>query len=314
VACFLALYGSRLDDKAEKKRLKAKIDEFTLENNRLIQQFIEQLKHVDNPLTFSLTGVEISEKLFGACLVSDIQEFVGIADTTPPETLLIRLREYFKVLGDIISTHGGKIANIAGDGMVAIWIDPAITKQQQSACLATVAMKQAVDQFNSASDNEALITRFGLHEGEFAIGRVTSDRLEDNLFGDAINTASRIEGVNKVLGTRILASASIAANVSALMVRPVGSFLLKGKHHPIDIVEIAGTQAESNKTNRAMYKLFNRGLKAFRKGQWQQALAIFKKMQVRYGYDGPAQYYAEQFANQEKPPSDWPGYIKLESK
>ena len=313
VACFLSLYWSRMDQLEETRKLKARIEHLTVENNRLIQQFIEQLNHT-NPLTLSLSGEEISEKQFGTCLVSDIEEYVGIAERTPPDILINRLREYFKLLGERISVHGGKIVNIAGDGMVAIWIDPVLTNQQQSACLASVAMKQAVDRFNSFTDKDQLITRFGLHEGEFAIGRVNSHRLEDNLFGDAINTASRIEGANKFLGTRILASAAIANKVSDLILRPVGTFLLKGKHQPLELVEIVGSESDTNDTNLAIYKDFTKGLTAFRKGQWQQALALFNRLQAQYGYDGPANYYLEKFANQEKPPADWQGYITLESK
>lgn len=313
VACFLSLYWSRLDQLGETKQLKARIEQLTVENNRLIQQFIDQLNHT-NPLTLSLSGEEISEKQFGTCLVTDIEEYVGIAERTPPDILINRLREYFKLLGERISVHGGKIVNIAGDGMVAIWIDPVLTSQQQSACLASVAMKQAIDRFNSFPNTDQLITRFGLHEGEFAIGRVNSHRLEDNLFGDAINTASRIEGANKFLDTRILASAAIANKVSELILRPVGTFLLKGKHQPLDLVEIVGIESGSSDSNLAIYRDFNKGLTVFRKGHWKQALAIFKRLQAQYGYDGPANYYIEKFANQEKPPADWQGYITLESK
>ena len=313
IACFLSLYGSRLDQLAETKKLKAIIEEVTAENNRLINQFIGQLNPA-NPLNLSLSGEALSEKVSGVCLVSDIEHFTELAEKMPPELLLWQLRDYFKALGAIVSSHGGKIANIAGDGMVAIWVDPTVAGQHRSACLATLQMGQAVDRFNALSENGHLLTRFGLHVGEFAVGKVAGDKLDENPIGDAVNTASRIEGVNKLLGTRILASASILVKDSTLMVRPVGAFLLVGKIQPIELIEIIGIQSECNKTSQAVCKHFARGLKAFRKGRWQPALAILKELQDNVGYDGPTHYYLEKFAHHQKPPPDWQGYIKLETK
>jgi adenylate cyclase len=313
ISCFLSLYGSRLDQLAEAKVLKAKIAQVTAENNRLINQFIEQLNPV-NPLNLSLSGEALSEKVAGVCLVSDIEHFTELAEKMPADVLLGRLRGYFKILGAIISSHGGKIANIAGDGMVAIWVDPTVAGQQRSACLATIQMSQAVDQFNTFTENQQLLTRFGLHEGDFAVGKIAGDRLDNNPIGDAINTASRIEGVNKLLGTRILASSAILAKESSLMFRPVGAFLLVGKNQPIELIEIMGIQSECNKTSQAVCKHFTKGLKAFRKGRWQQAQSILKKVQDNVGYDGPTQYYLEKISHEEKPPPDWQGYIKLETK
>lgn len=310
---FLSLYWSRLDQLKEAKRLKAKIEQITTENNRLINQFVDNLQHA-NALTLSMSGEGLSEKSFGVCLVSDIEGFTQLAEKMPPNILFDRLRDYFKVLGAVVSAHGGKIANITGDGMVAIWVDPTGSSHQHSACLATIQMSQAVDRLNSTSERNHLLTRFGLHEGEFALGKRTGDKLDDNPIGDAINTASRLEGANKLLGTRILASSSITVKVSNLLVRPVGAFLLLGKNQPIELIEIVGIRSEVNSANLVLYKHFARGLKAFRKGRWQAAQAIFNKIIDTYGYDGPTNYYLDKLGNQEKPPPEWNGYTKLESK
>ncbi|MEQ1485106.1 adenylate/guanylate cyclase domain-containing protein [Methyloglobulus sp.] len=313
LAWFLSLYWSRLDQLKEAKRLKAKIEQITAENNRLINQFVDSLQQA-NTLTLSMSGEGLSEKSFGVCLVSDIEGFTQLAEKMPPNILFDRLRDYFKVLGTVVSTHGGKIANITGDGMVAIWVDPTDSNHQHSACLATIQMSQAVDRLNSSAEKDYFLTRFGLHEGEFALGKRTGDKLDDNPIGDAINTASRLEGANKLLGTRILASSSITTKVSNVLVRPVGAFLLVGKNQPIELIEIVGIRSEADNANLALSKHFARGLKAFRKGRWQHAQAIFNKLIDTYGYDGPTNYYLNKLGNQEKPPPEWNGYTKLESK
>jgi adenylate cyclase len=313
LAVLLSLYWSRLDQLAEAKKLKAVIEQVTTENTRLINHFIEQLNHA-NPFTLSLSGEGLSEKVSGVCLVSDIEGFTELAEETPPDILLDKLRDYFKALGTVISSQGGKIANIAGDGMVAIWIDQHLAHQKHSICLATVEMKKVVDQLNASSENIPFLTRFGLHEGEFALGKKVGDKLDDNAIGNAINTAARLENANKLLGTRILASSSITANISNVMVRPVGTFQLMGKNQSIELVEIVGIRSELSKTKIAFYKHFAKGLKAFDNGEWQDSLTIFQQIANRYGYDGPTSYYLKLLEAQDKPPPDWKGFIKLETK
>lgn len=313
LSVLLSLYWSRLDQLTEAKNLKAIIEHVTAENNRLINQFIDKLHHA-NPLTLSVQGDVLSETIFGVCLVTDIEGFTELAEETSPGILFNRLRDYFKVLGAVVSAHGGKIANITGDGMVAIWAGPALGNQQLSACLAVVKLKLAVDWFNQSFENNNFPTRFGLHQGEFALGRQSGDKLDDNPIGDAVNIASRLEGANKVFGTRILASSTITANLSNIMTRPVGSFLLAGKNQPIEIIEIVGILPDVGKAKLNLCKQFAKGLNAFRSGRWRHALAIFNGLQEIYGYDGPTSYYLEKLANQENPPPNWCGYIKLETK
>jgi adenylate cyclase len=310
LASFISLYWSRLDQLQVEKRLKATIAQITEENNRLINQFIDQLETTKS-LKLTLQGKGFPETVNGICLATDIEGFTDLAERIQPNELFAILRKYFRILGTVVSSYGGKIANIAGDGMIAIWVEQYGIQQNNEACLATLQMRKEIDRFNAVPIENALLTRFGLHEGEFYLGNLARDLHEDNPIGDAINTASRIQGVNKVLGTKILASSAIVTNLSAILSRPVGSFLLSGKHEPIDLIEVIGTQAELDESRLKLYKDFDKGLTAFRLGHWKQALAHFKKLQDKHGADGPTKYYVEKFADQEYPPPDWEGYITL---
>jgi adenylate cyclase len=214
-----------------------------------------------------------------------------------------------------VSSHGGKIVNIAGDGMIAIWIDLPVSSQHHAACLATLQGKKAIDRYNASSNRDKLPTRFGLYEGDFALGRLLEDTEVENPIGDPINIASRIEGVNKKLGTKILASRPIVANIATLMYRPVGSFLLIGVEKPTELMEIVGIQSEVGKSTRTLHKHFTKGLKAFQQAHWDVAQDIFNTLLNTHGDDGPSRYYFEMAKTfQENPPPDWKGYIKLESK
>jgi adenylate cyclase len=313
LAWITSLYWTHLDHLKEEARLKAIIKQITAENDRLINQFIDPAQ---NPKILSLTlPLEGFTEKAGVCLATDVEGYTELAQKTSPKILFDVLREYYTVLGKIVSSHGGKIVNIAGDGMIAIWVDSRIPNQQLAACLATLQSEKAVERHNNLSDNIKLPTRFGLHEGDFALGKLLAFTDVENPIGDPINIASRIEGANKLLDTKILASSSIVSNLSTVFYRPVGAFLLKGAQKPTYLMEVIGTQSEVDKIFRKINKRFTKGLKAFQRGQWTVAQDIFNSLLKIYGDDGPSKYYlAMAKAYQENPPSDWQGYIKLESK
>ena len=112
-----------------------------------------------------------------------------------------------------------------------------------------------------------------------------------NPFGNPTNRASRIEGVNKHLGTKILASAGIAASLTNIIYRDVGFFRVVGIKEPINLVEIVAKETDSNTYKRNLYKQFMHGLKAFQLGQWDDAAINFKTFLEIYGQDSPSQYF-----------------------
>jgi adenylate cyclase len=312
-AWFMSLYWSRLDQLKEAKQLKEKIEEITAENNRLINQFVDRLQNNETP---DLVTEHAAREVFGLCLATDIKGYTSLAESNPSDRLFELLREYFKLLSAAVSSQGGIIANITGDSMLAIWIDLPVAQQQLAACSATLEMGQAIEQFNKLSNLGAFPTRIGLHQGDFTLGSFVMGIPDTtNPVGDIVNTASRIEGVNKQLGTQILASSAITTELNGIFYRTVGCFRFVGKHEPIELIEIVGMQSEVNTTNKTLYKHFAKGLIAFRQGQWQAAKVIFQTLHDKYEYDGPTQFYlAKSSAYQDNPPQDWDGCINLATK
>ncbi len=90
--------------------------------------------------------------------------------------------------------------------MLAVWAttEPDLSLRSR-ACLAALDIASAVDRFNAASGRLALPTRIGLHSGQLLLGSVGAmDHYEYRAVGDIVNTATRLEGLNKHLGTRLL--------------------------------------------------------------------------------------------------------------
>lgn len=311
MALLLALYWAHRDHVREEARLKAIIDQITADNNRLVSQFIGRL-HASDDHHLKVQGKGLKEEVTGVCLATDLEGYTTFSEQTESSILTDMLRDYYHLLSAITSMHGGKIVNIAGDGMIAIWVDPALANKARAACRAALEMRQALQTFGNDAGHFNLPTRFGLHEGRFTLASLTRFLPDNNPVGFSINLASRIEGANKKLSTTILASQTVAENQPKIVFRPVGCFLLQGAHTPTDLYEVIGLNGEVAKNYQTYCRQFNKGLTAFKAGQWESARQLFSTLNKEQPDDGPANYYlalAKTF--EQTPPVNWPGYIKL---
>ena len=119
---------------------------------------------------------------------------------------------------------------------------PSDVRARENACQAALEIEETVDRFNERHAIP-LRTRIGLHVGKVALGDVGG---EYHVVGDIPNTASRIQGLNRLLGTTILASDSVVRGLQDLCVRPVGRFELAGRPGELAIVEISCLRAETS--------------------------------------------------------------------
>lgn len=190
-----------------------------------------------------LAGHAEGRSVQGVCLCSDIEAYTSLSERMNPATTRETLNRYFSVFIPVIEAHGGHVMDIVGDSAMCLWL---IDKHPADACRqARAAALELHQRLNEAplDDDTALPTRFGLHLGPVFLGDVGSaGHRELRVVGDVVNTASRIQGANKPLGTRILASAEICRATGeapgAGQARPLGRFLLAGKQSTLDLYEI----------------------------------------------------------------------------
>jgi adenylate cyclase len=214
----------------------------------------------------------------------------------------------------VVQAHGGEISDTAGDSMVAVW---ASGKPDAGARLraarASLAILAAVEEFNRSHPDSPLPTRVGLETGEMLLGNIGGEqRYEYRAVGDIVNTASRIQGLNQLLGTRVLLSATTIAGVD-LPARDLGTFLLRGKRLPVAVLEpIDGGECALDARGIAE---FAAALAAFRRGDWQTAEAGFAALAARFPDDGPSRYYdALSRAMRRDPPASWTGAVRVTAK
>lgn len=252
----------------------------------------------------------------GICLATDIAGYTTISSQYTPHQMWELMNAYFQVLGQPVNAYKGIITDVAGDAMIAVWFDSPVAEQRLAACLTALEMQLAIDLFNQGSNLGSLPTRIGLNEGDMTLGRLDAGKGSHySVIGDTVNTASRIQGVNKYLGTRILASATVAASLKSLTCRPVGNFRLVGREEPMELVEIVGKATPAIAAKSPMYKQFALGLSLFQNSQWPEASTCFQALLDQYGHDGPTRFYLDKaLAYLKNPPSYWDGVVTLDAK
>lgn len=214
-----------------------------------------------DPSQLSLHG----ERTTIFALFSDLEGFTKLTHAVPPETTAALLNNYLDRLSGIVLAHGGTIDKFVGDAVVAFWGAPiAQPDDGDRALAAAVAMVEAGEAFRQAPPADCPPigrTRVGLHRGEAIVGNFGGEgRMQYTALGDAMNTASRLEGANKQLGTRALISAEAAAAMTDPPLRPMGRITVRGRSTPIEVFEpVTGVPNDELHLFRKMLDNFDSG-------------------------------------------------------
>jgi len=256
--------------------------------------------------------------VYGTCLFTDAGNYTTLSENMEPKELSSFMNKYWEALFEPVKLHKGVVSDVVGDSMLAIWA----TAQPDSslrteACLTALDIAGAVQKFNQSHDNLKLPTRIGLHSGYMLLGNIGAiNHYEYTPIGDIVNTASRIEGLNKYLSTRIVLSEEVLYQLDGFLTRELGKFLLVGKTKPVVVYELICRIGESSEQQRRLCVIFNIALNAFRRQSWEEAIKGFNESMEIHGEDGPSIFYLELCEKyRENPPGEtWDGLVSLDLK
>ena len=152
----------------------------------------------------------VSEKKV-AILFSDIESFTSISENLHPRQLISMLNVYFEEASNVVRSHSGTLDKYIGDSIMAFWNAPHDLEHYEiQACRAAIEMQRVIGELNERFLNDGLPpfnTRIGVHVGNVLVGNTGSSfRLSYTIMGDSVNLGSRLEGLNKLYGTRTLIS------------------------------------------------------------------------------------------------------------
>jgi adenylate cyclase len=177
-------------------------------------------------------------------LFSDIEDFAAICEQYPAEQVVSLLSDYFDLFSEVVKRHRGVIIQFSGDSVFALWNAPEEDEWHiDNGCLCALELAARVKDFNSDQSQRGaaeLATRLGIHTGHVVVGSVgAKDRFQYTAMGDAVNVASRLEGLNKEFKTTILVSGAVVAGAkSDFGFRPLGCVRVKGREEEVEVFEL----------------------------------------------------------------------------
>jgi len=174
-------------------------------------------------------------------IFTDIAGFTTTAETMDAATVAELLGEYFGVLTDAVVENGGLVNDFIGDGMLVLFGAPMHQSDHADrAVAAALAIDEAAQRFNAELAARGINwghTRIGVHTGVALVGNIgTHGKLKYGALGDTLNTTSRVEGLNKYIGSRVAVTGETAAQCRRQTFRPVGEIVVKGRKNAMPIL------------------------------------------------------------------------------
>ncbi|MCX6557217.1 MAG: adenylate/guanylate cyclase domain-containing protein [Candidatus Aminicenantes bacterium] len=259
-----------------------------------------------NPQGLNLGG----EKKLVTIFFSDLAGFTSLSENLPPEEVVTILNTYLERMTTVIMDNGGFVNKFEGDAIMAFWGAPLASSGQASkAMLAALRCQEELAELNNDFASRGLPRlgmRIGINSGEVIVGNIGSrKRFEYTVIGDAVNLASRLEGINKQYGTTIICGA-LAGSLAAekVLLRRLDRVRVKGKKIPEEIFQVVAEKEKAPAGSGEQLAKFEKGLHLYLAGDFAAALDIF----IAEADDPPARVFAKRcLVLRDNPPVDWDG-------
>lgn len=255
-------------------------------------------------------------------LFSDLRSFTTMSEGMTAQDLFALLNEYLAQMQIPIDHFGGFIDKFIGDAIMALF-DQEEAAQAEAAVSAALGMQRRLSDWNRArqgSTTTPLSLGIGIHTGVVMLGTLGSTtRMDSTVIGDAVNLASRIEGLTKQYGARIIVSSDTLAllNRSRFESRELDLVAVKGRTAPIAIHELfQDLEGEALERARRLAEAFAPALTLYRRREWTGAIAKFLTCLELAPGDAASALLLKRSAHfrDNPPPDDWDGSFIMDSK
>lgn len=279
------------------QRMKEYVEDIS-ELNRTYSQFVPR-QFLDILGRKDYSDIRLGDQIEGemSVLFSDIRSFTSISEGMTPKESFDFINAYLGWMEPVIREHNGFIDKYIGDAIMAVFPEKA-----DDALHAAIAMRNALDHFNhwaAESKGIRINTGIGIHTGKLMMGIVgTEGRLNGTVISDAVNLASRLEGLNKSYGSAIIISQNTFArlqNQGAFKVRSLGTANLRGKAESVGILEVLdGEPVHLRSQKEAYLPGFLKAMEAMQSGNLKEAAEAFREYLNQVPDDQAAVYFLHQ--------------------
>ena len=273
-----------------------------------------------NPEKLKLGG----EKKEMTAMFSDVKGFSTISEVLDPTDLVRLLNEYLTEMSDIILELGGTVDKYEGDAIIAFFGAPLdLPEHARRACMAAVKMRRAEKLLNERIISQGLskfplLTRIGVNTGSMVVGNMgTPQKMNYTIMGNAVNLASRLEGVNKQYGTWVMmGEATHDQGGGDFFVRKLDRVRVVGIEKAVRLYELIEEKGAVDPIAAQAVEVFHQGLTEFEAKKWETAAATFRRVLEILPTDATSEIYLKrcQVFMKKPPAEDWDGVFKLETK
>jgi adenylate cyclase len=301
---FTAVVWQQIIERLEKARLRRTFERY------VSRDVVKEL--LDNPQTYLNSMVGVRKQV--SVLFSDVRGFTTITESGDATQLVAQLNEYFDHMVGLVFNNRGTLDKFIGDAVMAQWggITSRGAKDDAIDAVRTACqMRERLVELNKAWVKQGkldLKIGIGVNAGEAIVGNLGCEaKAEISLIGDAVNTASRFEGMTKQFHVDLLIGETVAALVrDQFIVRTVALSQPKGKLRPVEVFTVLGERS-ADQPNHAWLADYEEGVKNFRARRFADAVAHFEKSLA----STPGDWLCETYLQESRelvaipPPEDW---------
>lgn len=295
----------------------------TLKREHLKEMFGQYVpeKHIDEMLSSGGKFEMMGDDREMTVLFADIRGFTTISEPLSATQLKDLLNAFFTPMTEIIFKFSGTIDKYVGDMIMAFWGAPMRDKKHaQHALSSALEMQVAVQKLHAefAKRNWPEVNiGIGINSGEMSVGDMGSKfRRNYTVLGDAVNLASRVEGLTKYYGVKIMVSENTQRNQKLFLFRQLDRVRVKGKKEAVAIYELICRQSEASSELQKEIALSQQALNFYFNQEWKKARALFTELHQSYPDHKFYKLYLSRISEYEinPPPADWDGVHEHVSK
>lgn len=312
LSAFLLASGSALGldyafERMEKLRTRRTLERYVSKN--LVKEILENPGGYYSSMRGSRKQVSV--------LFSDLVGFTTLSEKADPEELVRQLNQYLSHMVGFVFDNGGTLDKFIGDAIMAVWGNvksQGIADDAIACARAALAMRHGLKKLNDGWKVEGRMTLgmgVGINQGEVLIGNIGShaphERLDPTVIGDAVNLASRLEGLTRVYGVDILVGTSMVGLIGdEFHLRSVARVQVKGKNEPVDVFTIIEARdAPMDEQLLTWLETYEEGIRKFRQRDFTQSKILFSQYLEFYPEDYLAKTYLDRSLEYEQaPPSE----------
>lgn len=247
-------------------------------------------------------------------LFSDLEGFTTYSERYSPSEMIGILSDYYNVMTEQIFLYKGTLKEYVGDEIMAFFGAPLDNLDHaQRACRAALSMREqrrALGIEWAKMGRPVLRARTGINSGPMLVGNLGSKyRFAYGVLGDHVNLGSRLEGLNKMYGSKILIGENTARLVkNEFLLRKIDVVRVKGRAQCVDVFELVAENGhEVSLSHNEALKEYAAGYEAYCEQHWEEAIGLFEKALGFLPEDGPSRTMAERcrIYRETPPPEGW---------